>query len=214
MLGSLRPNVPDERRKQRLLELLEEGHPPAIAESLANVNPGTVKLLIELSDNEIEALNESLAVGEISYDDLEGAMVGTPLVVWGLRAREAGNQILKKAYQNVNAAIVNGNLNVSRWFIARHVMTEKDQALVELLKIRAHNDRLSILTKIRAHSESAYRTILKEMNLEPDTTQHHIKQLNAELRRTESAIIAETSKEASILAEPSQHDEQSGDKIL
>lgn len=193
MFGSPKTiNVPGKVKKRKLLDALGRGLPAAIAEHTEGVDPGTVDFLISLGTNEIRALDGELAVGQITQDAFDLAMVEDPLISWAIEAKEAAGSVLKSAYRNVVKDIEeNHSIRSSKWFIERHTMTEKDKALVEVLKIRATNERLQILAMIKEHSSEGYREALKAMGFAGDGSEPNlsntgstIKQLNAELRKT------------------------------
>ena len=188
MNGRQNPKIPGKSEKAELLSLLEQGYPPAVAEEFARVDPGTTALLIDLAENEVKALTFEVACGGLPEESLELALKENPVISWGLRAKQASQNLLKKAYDNINKSIASGNLTSSKWFISRHILTEKDKAIIELIKMRTHNERLQILSRIKEHSPSAYRVALDEMGLKNDTPLNLIQQLNEELRQEESRL--------------------------
>lgn len=153
---------------------------------MAGVDFGVVDLLISLSETETNALQIEYACGQIDGATLEEQVSTNPIIVWGIRAREANHLALRQAYTNVNKSLKGGDLKTSKWLISRQVPTAKDQAMIEVLKLRALNDQLALLTKLKGHSETAYRAALSQMNIEGAPATNHIKALNAELRREEA----------------------------
>lgn len=179
--------IPGDAKRGRLLELLAEGYPPPVAEYMAGVPVNTVDFLIKLADNEIEAVELEYHLGKISDQEL-ATNLEQPLIMWAMAAREYLNQTLAQAYENVSKAIKNGDKVMSRWYIDRHMPSQKDQALIELLKMKAANERLQILSRLKEHSRKAYLAALDQMGIESDTDSNWIKEMNKEMRKLESRV--------------------------
>jgi hypothetical protein len=147
--------------------------------------------LLRLSDNEIEALQYDVAEGKVDQKDLAKVMNDTPIIIWGLAARAAATSTMRKASSNITKSIQDGNLSTSKWLITRNVMTEKERAMVDVLRTRAMNERLQILGRLKEYNVQAYTAALKSMGLHVEGGGGDlVKRLNAELR-TKKALTNE-----------------------
>lgn len=145
-------------------------------------------LLRDLASSELTALQYDVAAGVLDEDALAERIQDMPIVIWGLEAEKYQHTALKQASANVYEAIEKKDLVTSKWLIARETMSPREAAAVEILKIRAMNERMTLLGRLKEHSQNAYKAALESMGLLDDSildAPNTIQRLNAELRKTE-----------------------------